>query len=495
MKQPAAVVLTQIPFVHWPHTPSRFTSWSAEGGAALLAYNGDWGLLETIAVPHSAYMVGVNGSAPAGWAWEFAAFASSEPGQLVYRGANSSAFANCGPQCCHPGNPCPGDGVNTTEPDKVAGVGLGYARLYQLTGSEAQLAAAVRTADTLLATEVLDANATHSPWPFRVRADTGRVVEPYSSQMVDALRLFDALAAIARAEGTARVPRVAEYLASRERVLAWLAAVPMASDAWQGMWEDVPVWASTTDDPNCHSALDAAAYLLDLADAAGEAPGAATLAAVRRIVDWVVDTFVYGYATAREPAVQWGALAVSEQGCDRNKMAFHTLHWVSVAARLANATANATLLAQAARSFNWCTYVLQLDNQTLIGPVDQSNWIATGLRLPAYAISAISATPQWAAPGRNHIVRATSLVLGASLAAGAPTVSYRTYGRQTTEWLHLGACVPVGVTADGQPLGLQPAPAPAGWWSLSGTGAEGVAAITVFKLNATTVTVHCQPPP
>ena len=31
----------QIPFVHWPHTPSRFTSWAVAAGATLLAYAGD----------------------------------------------------------------------------------------------------------------------------------------------------------------------------------------------------------------------------------------------------------------------------------------------------------------------------------------------------------------------------------------------------------------------------------------------------------------------
>ena len=72
--------LGQTPFRHWPHTPSRFTSWSAEGGAALLAYNGDDSLITSIATPHSRFMAGPNGSAPAKWAWADAAFASSDPG-------------------------------------------------------------------------------------------------------------------------------------------------------------------------------------------------------------------------------------------------------------------------------------------------------------------------------------------------------------------------------------------------------------------------------
>ena len=80
---------------------------------------------------------------------------------------------------------------------------------------------------------------------------------------------------------------------------------------------------------------------------------------MRNIVDWVVDVFVFQYASSSEPAVQWGAYAVSEQACDRSKMALHTLHFTAVAARLANATKNATLHELVERSVAWSTYVLQ----------------------------------------------------------------------------------------------------------------------------------------
>lgn len=470
----------QIPFVHWPHTPSRFTSWAAEGGAALFAYNGDASLLTSIALPHSRFMAGPNGTAPAGWAWGGAAFASSEPGQLTYRGANSSNFVRCSPACCVPGQPCPGDGVNTLEPDKAANAGLGYARLYMLFGDPAQLAAALAAADALVRNEVAPANATHSPWPFRARADTGAVVENYTSSVTDALRLFDALAAVARVRGPALVPNAAAYAAVRARALAWLLAVPPAANTWQGIWEDVNVWPTPGDDLSCHTALDAAAYVMDAADAGEPIPGVDALSFARRVVDWVVDTFVFAYATPREPAVQWGAYAVSEQSYDRNKMAFHTLHWVGIAARLANVTKNSTLTELATRSFNWCTYVLQDDNQTLIGPVDQSNWISCGLRLPRYAFDALAAIPAWGAPGEDHIVKASGLVIAAVFSRA--DIRYSTFDPRSTEWLQLGACVPRSVTAGGVPLtgGAE------GWWTLGQYGA-----LTVFKANATEVVVAC----
>ena len=481
----------QVPFVHWPHTPSRFTSWGAEGGSALAAYNGDFSLLTAVAIPHSQFMAGSNGTAPSGsgWAWEGAAFASSDPGQLVYRGADSAKYTTERPVCT-PGNPCPGDGINATEPDKAANVGLGYARLYMITGDTAQLTAALATADALLRNEVASPDTSHSPWPFRVRADTGAVVEAYTSSVTDALRLFDALAVISRVGGTSLVPRAAEYAASRERVLAWLVAYPAANFFWQGIWEDVLVNTNTSSDLSCHTALDAAAYVLDQFDAGSPIHVLDALTFARAVVDWVVDVFVFAYADSKEPAMQWGAYAVSEQHCDRNKMAFHTLHWTSVAARLANATRNATLEALAGRSFNWCTYVLQNDNQTLIGPVDQSNWLAAGLRLPKYAFETIAAVPSWAAPGEDHLMRSSGLVTAISFSSAK--IEYTTYDLRSTEWLQLGACRPSGVVAGGVSLpNVRPGEgggSTEGWWSLGVSGVD----LTVFKSHASVVIITCQ---
>ena len=384
---------------------------------------------------------------------------------------------------------CPGDGVNHTEPDKAANVGLAYARLFMIYGDEAQLANALTTADVLVANEVVPANATRSPWPFRVNAQSGAAVEAYTSSVTDALRLFDALHVISRVAGAAKVPRLREYRATSARVIAWLRAFPLASNSWQGVWEDVPVWASPTDDPSCHTALDAASYLLDAADLRG-GPDAATLAAVRTIVDWVVDVFVFQYASSSEPAVQWGAYAVSEQACDRNKMAFHTLHFTAVAARLANATKNATLHELVERSVAWSTYVLQDDDQTLTGPVDQSNCLGAGLRILEYTIATVASVPAWAAPTQDHIVRSSGLVTAVEYQA--ESISYTTYDPHSIEFLQLARCQPTSVCAAGVQLPKVDPGSPCvgdfcalGYWSVDGVG------VTVYKTNANSIVVRC----
>ena len=247
---------------------------------------------------------------------------------------------------------------------------------------------------------------------------------------------------------------------------------------------------NTSSDPSQHTALDAAAYVLDRFDAGSPVPGLDAISFARAVVDWVVDVFVFEFATPEEPAVQWGAYAVSEQSVDRNKMAYHTLHWASIAARLANATRNATLEVLAGRSFNWATYSLQDNNQTLVGPVDQSNWFSGALHLPKYAFETISAVPSWGMPGEDHLMRNSGFVISASYSSA--TIEYITYDPRSTEWLQLGACRPSGVFAGGVSLpSVRPGEgggSTEGWWSLGASGTD----MTVFKSSASDVIIACQ---
>ena len=78
-----------------------------------------------------------------------------------------------------------GDGINVIEPDKAADAGHGFVLLANATVGTAASAtfrrAAVAVADTL--SKMVRApplcNDTHSPWPFRVNAKTGEVIEQY----------------------------------------------------------------------------------------------------------------------------------------------------------------------------------------------------------------------------------------------------------------------------------------------------------------------------
>ena len=124
-----------------------------------------------------------HGTTPADWDWAGVPYASASPGEVDYRGGDDEWCDFCGR----------GDGVGVIEPDKVGELGFAYLQVFELTGDARYRDAAVACADAL-AKHVRDGDEAHSPWPFRVYAQTNVAREEYSSNVVGAIMLFDELA-------------------------------------------------------------------------------------------------------------------------------------------------------------------------------------------------------------------------------------------------------------------------------------------------------------
>lgn len=171
----------QYPKVAQETVPARQVAWGVEGAVAVYAFNGNRRALDEMAIPFAAYVASPNGTAQAPWAWAGGAFACGNPEELVFRGYNQSRLNGNGS----------GDGYLILEPDKAADAGLAYATLYQVTGTQAWLGAALAAADALVDNMVAaPLDAEHSPWPFRVHAVTGAVLEYYGANVWPAVRLF-----------------------------------------------------------------------------------------------------------------------------------------------------------------------------------------------------------------------------------------------------------------------------------------------------------------
>ena len=65
------------------------------------------------------------------WAWPGVPYASSDPGDVLYRG---SGFGNATSPLGHSGS---GDGVGIIETDKIGGLGLGWLAIWKHRGSGA----------------------------------------------------------------------------------------------------------------------------------------------------------------------------------------------------------------------------------------------------------------------------------------------------------------------------------------------------------------------
>ena len=122
---------------------------------------------------------------PSQWDWGNAPYASAHPGTGVYFGARA-------------------DGEYATEADKVAQVGRAFVDFYEMTGEEKYLRAGKECAQVLIK-HLVPGDEFHSPVPFRVGVKNGDVIEAYTSDMIQLVRLFDELIRLGQKNITIRV--------------------------------------------------------------------------------------------------------------------------------------------------------------------------------------------------------------------------------------------------------------------------------------------------
>jgi hypothetical protein len=414
----------------WPHNPASFYAGLTQGAALYHAYTGDRRVIDLAkrVLDHQI----ANGTTPAdgSWAWPRVPYASADHGALVYRGAHDFRYAS-------PNDPPKlgrGDGYGVIEPDKVGELGLAYLVAWQLTG-EARYRAEALASARALARHVREGDASRSPWPFRVVAETGFVREEYGSNLAPALRLFDELARLGLGE-------VESWRRARRTAWDWALAYPLKTDAWANYFEDVPAF----DEPKNltqYTAGEIARYLLEHKELDPDWREHAS-----RLIGWIERTF--GVDTKREPGLQWGAIAISEQLEYMYKMGSHTARFASLLALWHDQTGDAAALEKAFRSFNWASYMCDRRGVVRVGPVESSYWFSDGYGdYIRHFMVGLGAVPAWSPAGEDHLLRSSSIVT--EVAYAAREVRYRTFDDAGEERLRL-SFRPRAVTADGVEL-------------------------------------------
>jgi hypothetical protein len=333
-----------------------------------------------------------------------------------------------------------GDCYGGIEPDKVGELGLGYLTAWKLTGDVRYRDAAL-AGGRALARHVRPGDAGRSPWPFRVVAETGVAREEYCANLGPTLRLLDELDRLGLGD-------VAAWRRARRLAWEWLEAYPFRNDVWANYFEDL-FWLPKPTNLNQYDAGEMARYLLEI----DREPSWRERA--RHLVDWIERTFAGD--TEKEKGVQWGALTVSEQVEYMYKMGSHTARFASVQALLHEKTGDAAAREKAFRSFNWANCA-RPPRRRAGGTGRVVALVQRRLRrLIRHFMSGMGAVPEWAPPGRDHLVRSSSVVT--EVAYEPRTVRYRTFDASGEEVLRL-AFEPKTVTGDGTAL-------------LRGTGAPG----------------------
>ncbi len=411
-----AVTFTGAP---WPNNPAGKNAMLSDAARMYYAYSGNMEVVTLVRslLDHQL----VHGTTPANYNWASVPWSTGAAGSVNY------------------GNDALREGSGVLEPDKLGELGYhGYLWMYEFTGDTLYRNAAIQCANVLVS-HLRTGSSTQSPWPFRVNAQSGAVVENFCSEVIGPVRLFDELIRL-------NLGDVAGYQATRAAVWTWLMNTVIPSNSWYKYFEDVPVSGAMTNS-NQYNAGQTARYLL-------EHPGtdANWQAHTTGILDWIQSNF--GGTDSGELGLQYGARVISEQMDYKYKMGSHTSRFGAVKALYAEATGDATAKDVALRTLNWCTYMCRQNGVVIEGPAEDAHdptcWFTDGhgdyIR---HFMIAMGAFPEWAPADESHLLRSTSVVRKVTFALDG--IAYTTFDAAATEVLRMRQA-PLSVLANGAPL-------------------------------------------
>jgi hypothetical protein len=399
---------------YWQHNPASLYASLVDALLPWYAYSGDRHAIATVGGMLDYQLA--HGTTPQRWSWGSVPFATSCGGARTYGGCFSGA-----PRSRRIG----------IETDKVALLGYGYLRFYELTGKHKYLRAAIACANAL-AQHVRPGDATHTPWAFRVDGRTGRAIADaeYGGAVVASVELFDELQRLHLGDGNA-------YARARTLAWDWLLRYPLdpkSRDAnrWSGYYEDMPY---DPDDLNQVLPMLTADYLLEQHTPKSTDPDWNTHVAA--MLSWVRTEFGRGPFD--------GAVGIDEQHwghagcCSGAGLGSDTARWAAGEALYAARTNNAAARSAAIRSLSYATYFAQDDGRVSCcgtKAFQPAYWFSDGYGDYLGNISrALGALPELAPKSESHIVQSSSVVQAVHYRARA--VSYRTFARRSREVLRL----------------------------------------------------------
>jgi hypothetical protein len=359
----------------------------------------------------------------------------------------------------------PQDFYGGIESDKIGEMGLAYVLFYEMTGEHKYLEAGIKCADAL-AKHIRPGDATHTPWPYRIDAHTGRTIagEEYGGMVVASVRLFDELGKIHEGD-------VAKYKPTRDIAWTWLRSNPLnreseAYDKWTGYYEDMP---KDTMDENDMNSMMTAYYILTQADPAtvdpdwGEHVGhlldrsRAFLGLGPFYGAWAIDEQHRrdgGNTNAVSPETVYprpeGALAhtYGRGCCSRAGLVCRTSQWGAINAMYYQKTHDGQAKEDAFRSLNYATYFADSEGKISCcgkGGLAMPYWFEDGYSDAGRSFMwAMGAIPDFAPIGQDHLLQSTTVVQKVDY--GPKLVSYQTFATSGSEVLRL-SFKPAKITA------------------------------------------------
>jgi hypothetical protein len=340
-------------------------------------------------------------------------------------------LGDTGNQLVYDGDLVAGPGV--LQPDKAGSFGDALVSLYKVTGISTYLDAAVNIADTLAATVSFNADNEHSPWPFRVVAETGEeppaAFSPHTTNYGPTLSLFQSLSNMNQGN-------VTEYNTVFNYVLQWMHN-PMTTNHWGPFFEDI------YEDSDSEINADTWAYYI-MQNPSWDPNWQQD---VRSILNWSSDAL--GDPTWNN--INWtnyGVIPIDEQTAYQVPGNSHTARHGATELTYDALTGDTTNTAAAIHQLNWATYMV--DNNGANAYPDGAIWLTDGYGdYVRHYLRAMAADPALAPYNESHLLSTSSYVK--SIQYDPDSIAYTTADSDAQDVLRI-AFTPSEVTAGGVPL-------------------------------------------
>ena len=383
----------------WPHNPICVNAGMVQSFAVdWRNFSGDTSIISIVrqGLDHQIN----HGNTPSGWEWANVPYASSEAGEIIYDGASQFDTAV---SVINRGR---GDGSFSIEVDKIGDMGMAYLKFYEITGETKYLNEAVKCADALAKHIRTGSGLVNryeytlfkltSPWPFRVKAESGEVQEDYTSHVVDNLRLLEELI---RIKNIISIPesKIKTYSDASKIVWKWLYSVQGAikTSIWKGYFEDIP-WDPINLNRVNNSPLEFARYLIKNPENDKNIN-----TTVPSLIWWVKNTFGEN-----------GMNAINEQTGCYQPMGSHTARYASICALWYEYSGDKWFKEEAYRYFNHASYMTESDGFVKVGHSwGGEAWFSDGYTdYIRHFMEGLGAVPEWAPAGENHLLRSSSII-------------------------------------------------------------------------------------
>jgi hypothetical protein len=270
-------------------------------------------------------------------------------------------------------------------------MGFTYFRMYQYTGENKYLKAALNVAD-VLAKNTKTGTATGSVWPYRVLLSDGKVIAPYGANWTGCYMLLDNLI-------KADIGNVNAYIAARDKARDFILQYPMKTGYWTDGHTDTDINSNTY--KSNLSASNATLCIFDYPELDPDWKND-----IPRLIKWTEDNFIFR-SRPGEPSTMWGANIVGEQDTFLVKMDYQTARYAAACARWYAISGDESFKEKAYRSLNWVTYCNDSTGLAFESPVSKgiaSWWSDCYGECPRMFYQAFAGVPEWAPPREDHIL-------------------------------------------------------------------------------------------